>query len=131
MANPNELEGRIVGGNRIVLTGLLDGSRHVSRSLASLFRDLRNRRKLIIQAEDVVVVPEGIPLWIGAVKEFLLDCRLEYCPSHLAVVLRFDSEYDHAKTEYLEHTESQDCVPARDVGAIRIAAKPAMSHRAW
>lgn len=86
----------------IRISGDLDGS---SLSLHALLRALGSTSltgRVVVDASDATVVPEGVELWKNVVRHHLARCFLDYEDSQLACILKYDPTYDHCHSGYAE-----------------------------
>jgi hypothetical protein len=97
--------------NRIILSGDLDGSPETLKKLREGLDSVRKFSSFTVEAQDVLINPEGITAWIQATEQFLMGCELIYLPSQLGMILQYDTRYKHPTSsfqEYNSHSSLQD-----------------------
>jgi len=57
--------------------------------------------KLIVDASKARINPEGVEFWVKMVRSTLHGVPIEYKPSQLAHVLKYDDSYEPAHTIFL------------------------------
>jgi hypothetical protein len=58
--------------------------------------------KLIVDASKARINPAGVEFWVELVSEVLYRTPIEYTPSQLALVLKYDDSYTHKHTTFPE-----------------------------
>ncbi len=92
----------VLSAYKVALQGDLDDSPGVWTRCRAVLEKVPRSSRLIVEAHDARIIPEGVTTWIKAVEQFLADCELTYSPSQLSLILQYDDRYQHTKSTFQE-----------------------------
>ena len=91
-------------GDRVILQGVLDGSKQaylaLNRALTSL--SAAPAKKVEIDADTVSVVKDGLRTWVSVAHDCLWQHELTYKPSQLAMALMYFDGYRHQRSHFTD-----------------------------
>jgi hypothetical protein len=122
----------VLDGSVLRLSGNLDAKSDLSGKFKKIAAALSATKGLSVDAADLRVHPPGILLWIKFAAEDLSNVTLRYFPSHLATILRFDEEYAHKHSVFVDEpgVKSKREPVVKKKAAEKNAIEPAV-HHAW
>lgn len=59
-------------------------------------------KKVVVDASTSRITPDGVEKWVSYILDYLPDTPIEYLPSQLAHVLKYDDSYSHKHTTFPE-----------------------------
>lgn len=87
----------------ITLSGDLEPTEEVRESCARVLQEADSIAEVKIDAGQIRLPRGGVEMWIGLSREYLQNCTLRYSPSQLATNLRYDDQYQHTNTSFVEY----------------------------
>jgi hypothetical protein len=111
----------------ISLSGDLTGTNDVRLKLSQALEPAARRTEWRVEAGDARVVPEGVEAWLEATRAYLQTCVLSYGPSQLAMILQFDSTYQHPRSSFAEEPHSQKEIMNADRQSVVVSLRTELS----
>lgn len=112
----------VLDGRRILASG--DLSRWDRQTLETFFSRLASGA-YIVEAAQLVIVPDAVTTWISAVVRFLSEqYRLDYAPSQLAANIELDDRYTHPMSFFADAFDPARESDRADVEALYGQERP-------
>lgn len=55
-------------------------------------------KRIVVDASAARITPKGVEVWVNYILDYLPETPIEYLPSQLAHVLKYDDSYTHKHT---------------------------------
>ena len=90
----------------LILDGVLETTSSVLEPLKEIVTQISTQKSseiFAILADQLMLTPEGVALWIEAVDRVLKTANLYYFQSQLSLILDYDERYTHSQSWFADH----------------------------